>query len=287
MLGRFVTAAVADRHEVVPMDVVPGREAGVTPVDVLDLEGLTRAMKGCEAVIHLAALDQARAAPDGAFFHTNALGTWNVLMTAERLGLERAVICSSVAALGLAPGTPPESLPIPVHHPLRPVSAYGISKQVSEAVAAGFARRGRLKVACLRPALVTFPHQVAGWAAAADGMPSSTGPGSRAAPEPLPLTYAYVGPEDAGRAFAAALDAPIAGFTICYVTAADTLSRRPTLDVLAERMAARSPVTHPTLFAAMPGASPFDLEPTHRFLAWRPRDTWADVVARHGGAKVA
>ena len=287
MLGRFVVDAVAlEDHEVIAIDVARSPDRSTVLADVLDPKALAGAMAGCDAVIHLAAIDQARSASEQVFFSTNVLGTWNVLMVAERLHMRRAVICSSVAALGLSPQFPPDSLPIAVEHALRPVSAYGISKQAAETVAAGFVRRGKLQVICLRPALVTFPHHVAGWeraAALADGASpaarSSTG--EVTAPEPLPLTGAYVGPHDAGRAFAAALRAEGDGFTICYVTADDTMSRRPTIQLLAERMKAPSVVTQPLLYSSFAQASPFDLEPSRMFLNWSPSERWADIVARY------
>lgn len=286
MLGRFVVEEVAKDYHVVPLDLVsrPGRPAIVA--DVLDTNALTQALVGCDAVIHLAAIDQARTAPEHEFFGTNALGSWNVLMVAERLGLRRAVLCSSVAALGLRPEAPPVTLPIPIDHPLRPVTAYGISKQVAETVAAGFVRRGKLQVICLRPALVTFPHQVAEWAtvaAEADGAlpPSDVPPLADRLLEPLPLTCAYVGPEDAARAFTAALRADVGGFATFYVTAEDTMSGRPTVELLADRLGTRPPVTRPALFSRLSQASPFDLDPTLRGLGWSPHDRWADIVARY------
>lgn len=287
MLGRFVVEDVAKDHDVVALDLVSCPGHSTILVDVLDLDALTQALAGCDAVIHLAAVDQARNAPEHEFFATNALGSWNILMVAERLGVRRAVLCSSVAALGLRPGAPPLSLPIPVDHPLRPITAYGISKQVAETVAAGFVQRGKLQVVCLRPALVAFPHQVAEWAtvaAEADGAPPPRGVPFLAERvlEPLPLTGAYVGPEDAARAFTASLQADVDGLATFYVTAQDTMSGRPTIELLADRLGARPPITRPAVFGRLNQASPFDLDPTLHALGWSPRDRWADVVARYG-----
>lgn len=287
MLGRFVVEEIARDHEIVALDLVPHPSRPSIVVDVLDANALIQGLEGCDAVIHLAAIDQARTASEHQFFETNVLGSWNVLLAAERLGLHRAVLCSSVAALGLRPAAPPVSLPIPVDHPLRPITAYGISKQMAEVVAAGFVRRGKLHVVCLRLALVTFPHQVAEWAtvaAEADGapVPAEILLVADRVLEPLPLTYAYVGPDDAARAFTASLQADVDGFATFYVTAEDTMSSKPTVEIMADRLGARPPITRAALFNGLSQASPFDLEPTLRTLKWSSRERWAGLVGRYG-----
>ncbi len=285
LLGGFVVAALAG-HDVVALDRVACPAHRTVLVDMLDRAGLAAAMADCEAVIHLAAIDGARTASEDDFYQVNVMGTWNVLATAERLGLRRAVVCSSVAALGLRPGAPPQALPIGIDHPMRPTGAYGLSKQAVETLAAGFAARGRLGIACLRPALIPFPHQMAEWAhvaAEADGQPPPPGvpPVAARVLEPLPLTRAYVGPHDAARAFAAALDARIDGLCRCYLTAADTMSVQPTTAIIAAAFGAQPPLAQPDIFAQAPNATPFDLAPARLALGWQPRDRWPDLVARH------
>ena len=142
---------------------------------------------------------------------------------------------------------------------------------------------------CLRPALITFPHQVAEWAvvaAEADGLvpPAGLRPVPERVLEPLPLTCAYVSPDDAGRAFAAALTASLDGMAIAFVTAADTMSARPTMDMIADRLRTSPPLLRAELYAALEEATPYDLDPTAALLGWRPRDRWAAVVDRYGRA---
>jgi nucleoside-diphosphate-sugar epimerase len=161
-----------------------------------------------------------------------------------------------------------------------------MSKQTVEILAAGFAARGRLTIACLRPALIPFPDQMAEWAhvaAEADGAapPPGVPPVAQRVLEPLPLTRAYVAPEDAARAFALALDADFGPLCHCYLTAEDTMSTQPTRALVARTFGVDPPVTRPDLFARMEGASPFDLEPARTALGWQPRDRWSGLVARH------
>jgi len=286
MLGRFVAAAVARDHEIVALDIAPNPDRPSLTVDVGDFPTIMAAMAGCDAVIHLAAIDQARMASDHEFFTVNTVGSWNVLLAAETLGLRRAVLCSSVAALGLRPGSPPETLPIPVDHPQRPISAYGASKEATELAGRVFARRGRLTVCCLRPALVTFPHQIPEWAivaAEADGLPPPEGlpPVTERVLEPLSATCAWVAPEDAAEAFAAALSADLPAFSAFFVTGPDTLSARPTPAMIADRFGAPSIPSDPARFSALPTATPYDLNPARDALGWTPKLRWLDVVARH------
>jgi nucleoside-diphosphate-sugar epimerase len=285
MLGRFVARAVARDHQVVALDLAPNPDRPSVQVDVGDFAAVKAGMAGCEAVIHLAAIDQARPASEQAFFNVNTVGCWNVLLAAEELGMHRALLCSSVAALGLRPEAPPDMLPVPVSHPQRPVSAYGASKQATELAGQCFARRGKLTVVCLRPALVIFPHQLVGWVKAAaeiDGLPV---PGALAAlpdlaPEPISASCAWVAPEDVAEAFALALTADLPAFTAAFVTASDMMSQRPTETALSERYGTPMQIADPALYARDPRASPYDLAPTRQALGWSPTLRWPEMIQR-------
>jgi nucleoside-diphosphate-sugar epimerase len=272
MLGRFVARAVAREHEVVALDIAPNPDRPSATVDVADFPGLKAAMAGCDAMIHLAALDQARPASEQAFFTVNVVG------------MRRVVLTSSVAALGLRPDSPPDFLPVPIDHPQRPVIAYGASKQATELAGECFARRGKLTVVALRPALVTFPHQMIGWAKAAaeiDGAPldPKLAASPDLAPEPISASCAWVAPEDAAEAFALALTADLPAFSAFFLTGPDMMSARPTEIALSERYGAPMKIADPALYAADPRATPYDLAPAQAMLGWSPKQRWPDRVA--------
>ena len=134
MLGRHVTSAMKTDFTTGVLDIAPPRDDEVThhQVDVLDFDAVNRNMKGYDAVVHLAGIDAAIDAPEAAFFTVNTQGTWNVLQAAENNAVSKVVLCSSVAAVGLSPDQPPLYLPVDANHPCRPVSAYGLSKQLME-----------------------------------------------------------------------------------------------------------------------------------------------------------
>jgi dihydroflavonol-4-reductase len=80
-----------------------GWEVGAEHVDVGDVDGLRRAMKGADAVFHLAALYAFRGDP-AEFTRVNVVGTRNVLEAARAAGVARVVYTSTCATCGPVPG---------------------------------------------------------------------------------------------------------------------------------------------------------------------------------------
>ncbi len=74
-------------------------------VDLLDAEGLERALRGCEVVVHVAAL-YSYDAPAEAFERVNVEGTRTLLDVAARTGVRRFVHCSTAGTCGPVPGRP-------------------------------------------------------------------------------------------------------------------------------------------------------------------------------------
>ena len=75
-------------------------------VDLLDAPGLERAMDGCEAVVHVAALYSYEPGDAAALARVNIEGTRNVLDAAARAGVRRIVHTSTCATCGPVPGRP-------------------------------------------------------------------------------------------------------------------------------------------------------------------------------------
>jgi dihydroflavonol-4-reductase len=85
------------------------RERGVEVrderVDLLDSAGLERVVRGCEVVVHVAAL-YSFDAPVEAFERVNVEGTRTLLDVAARTGVRRFVHCSTAGTCGPVPGRP-------------------------------------------------------------------------------------------------------------------------------------------------------------------------------------
>jgi nucleoside-diphosphate-sugar epimerase len=145
-LGGAITAALeAAGHTWTGFDVQEG--------DIRDVDAVTAAAAGCEAVIHLAGLADDMSDDEMEKMSVNVLGTWSVLLAAEAVGARRVVNFSSGKALGMTERVP-EYLPIDDDHPARPTKAYGLSKLISEDLCDAVTRRTGIATVCLRPVAV-------------------------------------------------------------------------------------------------------------------------------------
>lgn len=271
LLGRYVVRELrAHGHGVTVLDLKPPEE-GVPFIeaDILDLPTVARAVKGQDAVVHLAALDLAIQTTQDHFMRVNVQGTWHVLQSAEAAGIRKVVLTSSVAATGLGEmraDWPPQYLPVDENHPMRPVHAYSVSKEIVEDLGASFTRRSAMSVICLRPLLVMFPHTIPKVVQRARG-------GYR-------WLYYYVTPEDTARAFRLALETTGLRYGACFVGAADNCVEEPTLEMLRRNKIEPFPeVRAPALYRKFPRASVLDTEHAKRILGYEPTSDWLALSA--------
>jgi UDP-glucose 4-epimerase len=120
--------------------------------DILDQAAVERAVKGADAVCHLAALTAVRQSFDEPvrYFKVNMAGTLNVLdaidSEARRTGrMLRLVFASTCAVYGV-----PETQPITEAQEPMPGNPYGASKLAAEAAIGYQARLGRISAVTLR-----------------------------------------------------------------------------------------------------------------------------------------
>ncbi len=127
--------------------------------DVLDVEGLCRAMDGCGVVYHVAGVNQFCLRDPAPMRRVNVDGSTNVVEAAARTGVRRVVYTSSAAALGEVEGTVGrEDSP----HRGAFLSEYERSKHDAEhAVLAAAAERG-VEVVCVNPSSVQGPGRASG-----------------------------------------------------------------------------------------------------------------------------
>ena len=103
--------------------------------DIRDPNGVKEAMKGCDAVLHLAALiaiPYSYHSPD-TYVDTNVKGTLNVLQAARQLGVRRVIHTSTSEVYGTA-----RFVPITEEHPLQGQSPYSASKIAADQLAYSF-----------------------------------------------------------------------------------------------------------------------------------------------------
>jgi UDP-glucose 4-epimerase len=132
--------------------------------DILDLEAVTVAVRGADAVVHLAARPSVpRSIADPlASHHANATGTLHVLEAARASGVEHVIVASSSSVYGANPT-------LPKHEGLKPspVSPYAASKLAAESYALAWQHSLGLKTLAFRFFNVFGPLQAAGHAYAA------------------------------------------------------------------------------------------------------------------------
>ena len=127
--------------------------------DVLDREALCRAMDGCDAVYHVAGVNQFCLRDPGPMRRVNVEGSTNVVEAAARVGVRRVVYTSSAAALGEAHGTiGREDSP----HRGSFISEYERSKHDAEVAVLRVAAERGVDVVCVNPSSVQGPGRASG-----------------------------------------------------------------------------------------------------------------------------
>jgi NAD dependent epimerase/dehydratase len=126
--------------------------------DIRDPHGVKKAMQGCDAVIHLAALiaiPYSYHSPD-TYVDTNVKGTLNVLQAARELGVKRVVHTSTSEVYGTA-----RFVPITEEHPLQGQSPYSATKIAADQLAYSFYASFCVPVVTVRPFNTYGPRQSA------------------------------------------------------------------------------------------------------------------------------
>jgi uronate dehydrogenase len=214
----------------------PGDDGRRVQADVLDWAGLASAMRGVDAVLHLAcATGHSGTYEEDAFndqrFDINVKGTYHVFELARRAGVCRVVYVSSLMVVW---GHGADALVAGDAAP-RPVGTYALTKMLGEQIAEHYARAHGLEVLILRIAapldLQRCHHRIR--------------------PQQVPFA-------DLARAFALALTVPITG---CHVLTIVGESSRRCHDL----EPARRVLGYEPLFRlddlGVPFADPFDVPP--------------------------
>lgn len=126
--------------------------------DVRDANYCRTIVKGCDTVLHLAALiaiPYSYTAPDS-YVDTNIRGTLNMCQAARDEGVERIVVTSTSEVYGTA-----LRVPIDENHPRQPQSPYSATKIGADAIAKSFYNAFSLPVVIARPFNTYGPRQSA------------------------------------------------------------------------------------------------------------------------------
>jgi uronate dehydrogenase len=177
--------------DIAPLLAGPGEEA--IQASVADLDVMTAACQGADAVIHLAGIPGE--APWPRILEVNINGSYVVFEAARRAGTPRVIFASSNHAVGF---TPRSAFPVPDYAFPAPDTYYGVSKASTEALAAMYHYRYGMDAICVR-ILSCFPE-----------------------PRNVRMLSTWLSPDDAGRLFEACLTADKPGYRVIFGVSANT-----------------------------------------------------------------
>jgi nucleoside-diphosphate-sugar epimerase len=161
-----VDRLLADGHDVRVLDnFATGRRENLLNVrsdielvegDIQSYERVSNAVRGCEIVIHEAALPSVpRSVQDPLTSNaTNVTGTLNVLLASRDAGVERVVYASSSSIYGANPDLPKHEALLP-----QPISPYAVAKLAGEGFCRSFWEVFGLETVALRYFNVFGPRQ--------------------------------------------------------------------------------------------------------------------------------
>lgn len=135
-------------------DLSCAEQAGceIIRTDLDDISSLKKAMKGCDVVIHAAAIFNFDV-PMDVMRKVNVEGTENVCKAATQAGVKKFLMFSTVGVYGR-----PVKVPCKEEDPKNPRNPYEITKWESEKVAFRYHKEHGLPVFAIRPTLVYGPR---------------------------------------------------------------------------------------------------------------------------------
>ncbi len=220
-----------------------------------------------DAVVHFAAIPRIMITPDNELFRINALGTYNVIEAAVKLGVKKIVIASSETTYGLVFSHEPRDpayFPLDEAYDVDPMDSYALSKVVNEKTARAFALRSGADIYALRIGNVIEPHEYElfpRWFA---------DPGFRKR-----IAWSYVDARDLGQITERAIETDGLGFQIFNAANDDTSSDLPTRELLARY--------YPGV-AVKGELGEFETLLSNRkakeMLGFKPQHSWRDYVAQ-------
>ncbi|MER8905090.1 NAD(P)-dependent oxidoreductase [Mesorhizobium sp. M0772] len=177
-----------------------------------------------DAVVHFAAIPRIMITTDNEVFRINAMGTYNVIEAAVKLGIPKVVIASSETTYGVVFANEPRDpkyFPLDEEYDVDPMDSYALSKVVNEHTARAFAQRNGTDIYALRIGNVIEPHEYSlfpKWFA---------DPGFRKR-----IAWSYVDARDLGQITLRAVETDGLGFQVFNAANDDTSSDLPTAELL-------------------------------------------------------
>jgi nucleoside-diphosphate-sugar epimerase len=228
-VGRaIVEMALAQGNEVVSIDQTSPPDItqphfSFIQAHLSDYEEFVKAIRGCDALIHMAAIPAPRHHPDHQVHNNNVVASYNALRAAVEVGIKRVCQASSVNATGLAFSRQPyfDYFPLDEGHPTYSEDPYSLSKWICEEQANSFARRYEdMIISSMRFHGIISERPTT--AQIRDHFPSDVA---------VKSLWAYTRLEAASRACLLSLIADFKGHEVFYIVAPETIADIPSLEL--------------------------------------------------------
>jgi len=293
-IGTAVMKVLQDAsYEAIDYDVVPPktRDDRFVKGNLTDLKDLKVAMKGVDAVIHLAAYYYEGIAPDySSLWDINATGTFNVLEAAVRNKVKKIIYASSICATGINTWMTPnhgiEYLPVDEKHPCRPQNLYGTAKLMGEQLGWMYTSMSDTSFIGLRLATVWFPREewkdwsfIERFVKDPEVVFNEPSSGSRGWPILKDLVWQYVGVQDVAEAFKLALEKERIKYGIYHIGATDTCSDWDSIKI-AKTFYPGVPLMNPVDFLVDRKKTLFDISKAQKELGYIPRFNWREFMRK-------
>jgi len=124
--------------------------------DIRDKDKLSKAMKGCEIVFHLATVPPSLRLPNREIYDIDVNGTQNLLAAAEKNNIKKVIFTSSASHVyGLVNA---DLCPLREDSKLNPINEYGRNKVIVEELCKKVSEETELKSVILRLSMVLGPY---------------------------------------------------------------------------------------------------------------------------------
>ena len=243
--------------------------------DLTDAGSADAVVRGCEVVVHTAAIPQPIHNPPHVVFGNNLMSTFNVLEAAIATGVRRLVNFSSETVPGfIFAHRPfrPEYLPVDEEHPVRPQDAYATAKWFGELLCERAVERSDICCTSIRPS----------WVQDEGSYERNLGPIVRD-PSVLIGNYcSYVDVHDLCDVVVLTIETDLSGHEVFYIASRDTIGGHPLVETVSRHYDGGGIAFRPVERA---DASAISTAKAQRLLGWTPTRSWRDYLDDEGRAR--
>ncbi len=280
-MGKVGAAAVgclqARGHDVVATDratpvfeTADNGAAHYIQADLTDAGAAFAVVRGCDAVVHAAAIPEPSQNVPHDVFGNNLMAAFNVVEASVRLGVRRLVNVSSETVPGFIFAERPfvpSYCPIDEEHPALPQDPYGCGKLFGEQLCGAATRRSDLTAVSVRPSWVQWEGNYE----------RNLAPFLRDPELPSITFWSYVDAYDLAELLTLCVEAQTAGHEVVYAAAPDNIGGRD----LAAAMTAHFPSV-PVRALDRVDAGGTSIARARRLFGWRPWRSWRHYLDEEG-----